>query len=532
MKRSILFAPTLGLAALAATLLPAPARAQATYAVTDLGTLPGGYSSIGQSVNASGQVAGYSELAGTPDHAFLYSSGSLTDLGTLPGGLYSAGLGINASGQVTGEAGSGQRDQNDELILHAFLYSKGTMTDIGTLGGSASNGYGINASGQIAGAATTTGDAAQHAFLYGGGHMTDLGTLGGGGSFGTAINSSGDVAGYSDTTPSQYSPHAFLYSNGAMTDLGTLPGGFNSFGFAVNDSGQVVGFSESSGHQHYRAFLYKHGHMINLGTLGGDSSYAFSINSTGQIAGQASADASRTPYAFLYSGGRMVNLNSLVDPASGWTLWQASSVSDTGFITGYGTHNNQMHAFLLTPVSATRPAVTSLDPASRTQGREAFTLTVTGTGFASGSIIQWSGAAEATTFVSATKLTAAIPASLIAQAGTAKVTVSTPGVVTSNARTETIMPRPTLLSVSPTSKKAGSGAFALTVNGTGCRPASFYAPTVVKWNGLELATTYVSATQLTAQVPASLLTKSGSATVTVTTPQVATSAGKAFTITP
>jgi hypothetical protein len=55
-----------------------------------------------------------------------------------------------------------------------------------------------------------------------------------------------------------------------------------------------------------------------------------------------------------------------------------------------------------------------------------FTLTVTGTGFASGAVVNWNGSARATTLVSGSQLTAAILASDIAAAGTASVTVVNP----------------------------------------------------------------------------------------------------------
>jgi len=73
------------------------------------------------------------------------------------------------------------------------------------------------------------------------------------------------------------------------------------------------------------------------------------------------------------------------------------------------------------------PAVTSLAPASETAGGTSFTLTVNGTGFVSGSsVVRWNGAGQATTYVSATQLQAAISASDIATAGTAQVTVFNP----------------------------------------------------------------------------------------------------------
>jgi hypothetical protein len=59
-------------------------------------------------------------------------------------------------------------------------------------------------------------------------------------------------------------------------------------------------------------------------------------------------------------------------------------------------------------------------------GAQGFTITVNGAGFVQGSVVKWSGSARATTFVSPTKLTAAILASDIATARTVLVTVSNP----------------------------------------------------------------------------------------------------------
>lgn len=69
---------------------------------------------------------------------------------------------------------------------------------------------------------------------------------------------------------------------------------------------------------------------------------------------------------------------------------------------------------------------------------------------------------------------------------------------------------PTLVSLSPFSRIANSGAFTLTVNGS-----NFASNSIVRWNGSNRTTTYVSPTQLTASIPASDLTTSGTADVTV-----------------
>jgi hypothetical protein len=68
----------------------------------------------------------------------------------------------------------------------------------------------------------------------------------------------------------------------------------------------------------------------------------------------------------------------------------------------------------------------SLIPASAAPGGSGFTLTVNGTGFVSGATVNWNGSALATIFISSSQLTATVPASNIAKAGTAAITVNPP----------------------------------------------------------------------------------------------------------
>lgn len=89
-------------------------------------------------------------------------------------------------------------------------------------------------------------------------------------------------------------------------------------------------------------------------------------------------------------------------------------------------------------------------------------------------------------------------------------------------------PVPSVSSITPDSVQAGSTATSITVTGS-----SFMTSSTVEWNGTALATTYVSSTSLTAQVPASDLTSSGSATINVSNPAPGggVSNGTSFTIT-
>src|SRR4051812_41293989 len=84
--------------------LAAP-TARANYVITDLGVIPGGSTSHGVALNASGLVTGFGDPGTLASHAIVVSAGagSATDLGTL-GGQSSHGAGINSSGMVVGDS--------------------------------------------------------------------------------------------------------------------------------------------------------------------------------------------------------------------------------------------------------------------------------------------------------------------------------------------------------------------------------------------------------------------------------------------
>jgi hypothetical protein len=70
-------------------------------------------------------------------------------------------------------------------------------------------------------------------------------------------------------------------------------------------------------------------------------------------------------------------------------------------------------------VAGTMPTIAELAPATTNSGEPAFLLTK--------ATINWNGIAQATTYVSASQLTAIIPASSISTAATVTVTVTNPG---------------------------------------------------------------------------------------------------------
>src|SRR5437899_7051587 len=75
------------------------------------------------------------------------------------------------------------------------------------------------------------------------------------------------------------------------------------------------------------------------------------------------------------------------------------------------------------------------------------------------------------------------------------------------------VPVPVLGALSPSSATAGGAAFTLTVNGT-----NFVASSVVRWNGSNRTTTFVSGTELRAAISAGDITTAGTTQITVFTP--------------
>ncbi|PYT66216.1 MAG: hypothetical protein DMG41_26280 [Acidobacteria bacterium] len=72
------------------------------------------------------------------------------------------------------------------------------------------------------------------------------------------------------------------------------------------------------------------------------------------------------------------------------------------------------------------PAITSISPTGATAGGATFTLTVSGTGFISTSVVRWNGNDRPTAFQDSTHMTAQIPASDIATVAAASVAVFNP----------------------------------------------------------------------------------------------------------
>ncbi|MFZ0285493.1 MAG: FG-GAP repeat protein [Terriglobales bacterium] len=243
------------------------------------------------------------------------------------------------------------------------------------------------------------------------------------------------------------------------------------------------------------------------------------------------------------------DLDAFVEPANGWAdenqsaqltssdggagdyFGRSLAMSTTAEVVGAPFHqvgaNDSQGAVYVFQALNSRPTETSLSPASATAGGPGFQLTVGGTNFVQGALVNWNGSSRSTTFVSSIEVQAQILSSDIAVAGSYSVTVTNPppGGGNSNRLTFTVNnPVPGIGSLLPDQALAGGLAFTLTVNG-----GNFIPKSKVFWNGTQLTTTFVNSAELTATVPAHNIRTAGTASVTVVNPPPGGGTSKAKT---
>jgi probable HAF family extracellular repeat protein len=280
------------------------------------------------------------------------------------------GVASAAGGAAATATAQSQQSQNQKLPRYS-------LTVLGTLGGDFSQtGGGINNRGEVAGWSSLPGDSSTHAVVWDRGVITDLGTLGGPNSFTTdaALNNQGAAVGASETArqdPNEeffcnlaigvpLSTHVcrpFIWRHGTMTALPTL-GGTNGFATAINNPGQVVGTAETSQSDPacpppqvlaFGAVLWQDGQAHELPPFPGDpDAIATGINDHGQVVGTSGTCADvafgNAAHALLWQHGQRIDLGNLGNPFGNI----AFAINNRGQIVGQAGVPGQPyhHAFL------------------------------------------------------------------------------------------------------------------------------------------------------------------------------------------
>ena len=150
-------------------------------------------------------------------------------------------------------------------------------------------------------------------------------------------------------------------------------------------------------------------------------------------------------------------------------------------------------------------SISSLFPNSAITGGPSFVLTVNGTDFPSGSIVTWDGADRPTTFVSSSRVDAAIGADDLVLGREVAIDVRDPaGGYGDTHLFEVRNPAPALASISPWATSGGGDSFEVTLVGSG-----FISRSAAWYDGAAKPTTYVSATELKATLSTADLDQAG-----------------------
>ncbi|MBI9019464.1 MAG: PEP-CTERM sorting domain-containing protein [Phycisphaerae bacterium] len=295
------------------------------YEIIDLGSL-NGQGGRAASINNHGQITGTSSFEPGDGrlyhHAFIWENGVMTDIGTLPNGYSYHPISINDSGQIIGhyygfegqfnsfmyrpDTGmihfdyrtTSQNNSNQMLcrsnLYETFLWDNSTITSM------PEGGLMINNVGQVAGL-----NSQGQAYVYdmNSDQMQYYKSSDSDGSLITAdINDLGQVVGYSYGHERN---HAFLYDGQNVIDLINGPDRYSNKANAINNLSQIVGSSEE------QAYIWQDGTLDFLDDLLDDDSgwqliNANDINDHGQIVG----------YGIYEGQGRAFLLNPVPEPAT------------------------------------------------------------------------------------------------------------------------------------------------------------------------------------------------------------------------
>jgi probable HAF family extracellular repeat protein len=226
-----------------------------------------------------------------------------------------------------------------------------SVKGLGTLGGTFAIGQGVNNNGWVVGFANLDGDQNYHAFLWVSGIKTDLGTFGGPNSAAFQVNSRGQVVGNAESSisdPTGEDPcgngtklicSPFLWEHGGMHTLPTL-GGLNGSADSINNRGHIVGWAENTlpdttcpvdvTFAQSKPVLWSEDGIKELPIIDGDSyGSATAINNEGQVVGSSGDCTSGPRHALLWTNGTVTDLGNL-----GGLFNTATAINNHGQVVG------------------------------------------------------------------------------------------------------------------------------------------------------------------------------------------------------
>lgn len=332
------------------------------YLAIDLGALPGDSDSAALSINADGDIVGYSGT-GSGKQAVLWRCGEIYPIPGATGP--SEAVSISDDGYVVGSLTNTGNERG--FVWYSDPESpaipSANATELGTLGGAysaaraVSNGGGLN---------TVVGQAATLSSQFG--FKTTIDSLTPvqlpSPATGTTVGDAMSVNDYGDIVGSYVrfgQTKSFIFSNGVMQDLG-LPVPYTSVVLRdVSNERQAVGTATISGGQ--KVAVAAHGRLVRaLDVPPGTDAVARAVNDRGRVVGQVGTHAA----LWIGDSHRDVNDTSTLLNGGCWDeITIASDISNDGRIVGTGIPvapggSAAPHAVLLEPFPFDTSLVSSL----------------------------------------------------------------------------------------------------------------------------------------------------------------------------
>jgi len=303
----------------------APAQ-PAEFTVERVGSLPPYPSSKSAAINNADEVVGRCYMIGGASDGLKWIRGRITNFGSDDKVI--GDNGINDNGEIVGE-------MMQNHAVRAFLWDGAHVVPLNAGPASIQSGAAaVNNTGIVAGwSRFTPSQQFVRAVIWRHHRPVTLSSPGRLVSSASGINDLGEVSGWTMVNPVK-PRFAAIWISGVMKDLDHPKNCNECAANAINNRGDVVGYMMLPGERRH-ACLWRNGHLVDLGTLGGKDSEALGINNGGDVVGWA-LTSNRDRHAFLYRHNKMVDLNTLIPSDSGWLLRSAAGINDTGAIAGSG----------------------------------------------------------------------------------------------------------------------------------------------------------------------------------------------------
>lgn len=233
-------------------------------------------------ISEGGLVAGWMQNPAGTTEAVRWIGGAPSFLGMLPGHVGSLAQDVNDDGLVAGWSVTSVGDPVASVWIDGQIQA---------IAGAHSWAFAVSETGDVVGRQWVGVDI--EAFRWRDGVFTVLPDLGPNHASAVGASPKGLIAGGAQS-PVTGALHAVVWAPDlSLTDLGHFPGGFSAQAYDVNDAGVAVGVAV--------------------------------IDPVGEVM-----------WAMVWRGGPAEDLNTLIQPGTGWTLFEARAVNDRGEIVGIG----------------------------------------------------------------------------------------------------------------------------------------------------------------------------------------------------